>query len=108
MKRATIFAAVGVAVAAIGISVAPSAAADTANCQQVGAATICGQGNVRGGAQYVGPSGPAAGPSNPASGPSGPAAGPSGPAAGPCGGAAGPSGGCSNVYGAYQNCNVGH
>ena len=87
MMRTTIFAALGVAVAAIGISVAPSAAADTANCQQVGAATICGQGNVRGGAQSAGPSGHGSGPSGPA---------------------AGPSGGCSNAYGAYQNCNVGH
>ena len=79
MKRTTIFAALGVAVAAIGISIAPSAAADT-SCQQVGAATVCGQGNVRGGAQSAGPSGSGAG--------------------------AG-SGGCTNVYGGYQNCNIG-
>lgn len=80
MKRTTIFAALGVAVAAIGISIAPSAAADTANCQQIGAATVCGQGNVRGAPQGAGPSGPGSG----------------------------PSGGCTNAYGTYQNCNNAH
>jgi hypothetical protein len=80
MKRTTVFTALGVAVAAIGIGIAPSAAADTANCQQIGAATVCGQGNIRGGAQYAGPSGPGSG----------------------------PSGGCTNAYGAYQNCQAGH
>ena len=77
MKYTTVFAALGVAVAAIGIGVAPSAAADPSSCQQVGAATVCGQGNVRGGPQYTGPSGPALG----------------------------TSGGCTNVYGGYRNCN---
>jgi hypothetical protein len=79
MKRTTVFAAMGAAVAAIGISIAPSAVADPTSCQQVGAATVCGQGNVRGGPQYAGPGGP------------------SGP--GP-----GLAGGCTNAYGAYQNC----
>jgi hypothetical protein len=77
MKHTTVFAALGVAVAAIGISVAPTAAADPASCQQIGAATICGQGVVRGGAPNAGPSGPTSG----------------------------GFGRCTNAYGGYQNCN---
>jgi len=80
-KNTTVLAALGTGVAAIAISIAPSAAADPANCQNVGGATVCGQGTVRGGNLSAGPSGPAAGPA---------------------------IGGCTNVYGGYQNCNSGH
>ena len=58
----------------IGISVAPLAGADPTNCQQVGAATVCGQGSVNSGGQPAGTHGGA------------------GPQA------------CTNVYGAYQHC----
>jgi hypothetical protein len=70
---------VTVAAVTIGVSVAPSAAADP-NCQTVGAATVCGQGTVSGGNQ----SGNA----------------PLAPAP-PTGG---PAGGCTNAFGAYQRC----
>jgi hypothetical protein len=81
MKKTTavLVLAIGAAMT-IGISVAPLAGADTSNCQQVGASTVCGQGGVRGGGQPAGGSNPQV-----------PA--PSG-------------GGCKNAYGGYQNCNV--
>jgi hypothetical protein len=65
--------------AAIGIGIAPPAAADTTNCQTMGAATICGQVGLTNG-------GPSAGASN-------------APAQGPA------SGGCLTPYGTYQSCN---
>ena len=69
-----------VAAAAIGISVAPPAAADPTNCQTVGGTTVCGQGGVGGGGQSATPAAPA-----PHSG----------------------AGGCTNPYGGYQNCHNG-
>ena len=78
----TVFAALAIGVAAIGISVAPSAAADnSSNCQAVGAATVCGQGTVRGGGQSAGPS------NSSAQVPAG--------------------GGCQTPYGSYENCHTG-
>lgn len=73
MKKST---AVVLAIGAvtIGISVAPLARADPTNCQQVGAATVCGQGDVNSGRQPAGPP-PGAGPNS-----------------------------CTNVYGGYKNC----
>ena len=67
-----------VAALTIGVSVAPSAAADP-SCQTVGGATVCGQGSVSGGSQ---PGNAPAAP-NPSSG---------GPSA------------CTNAFGAYQHC----
>lgn len=82
MKKTTTFlAAVAIGAAAIGISIAPPAAADTSNCQTVAGTTVCGQGVVKG-------AGPSAGPSN-ASSPAAPA-----------------GGGCTTPYGTYQNCNI--
>lgn len=81
MKNTTVLAAFAIGVAAIGISIAPSAAADPSNCQTVGATTLCGQGDVRGGGQSAGASNSRV------------------PA--PVGG------GCLTPYGNYQNCNVG-
>jgi hypothetical protein len=83
MKKITrVVAAMAIGAAAIGIGIAPPAAADTSNCQQVGAATICGQGGVKNGS-------PSAGASN-------------APAQGPA------NGGCLTPYGTYQSCNAGH
>jgi hypothetical protein len=84
MKKTTrVVAAMAIGATAIGIGIAPPAAAD--NCQTVGAATICGQGGATNG-------GSSAGASNaPAQGPQGPA-----------------SGGCLTPYGTYQQCNAGH
>jgi hypothetical protein len=75
-------AAVAIGSTAIGITIAPPAAADpTSNCQTVGGSTVCAQGgDVRGGKSGVSP----------------------GPASGSRGG------GCTNAYGSYQNCNGGH
>ena len=68
-----------IAVAAIGISIAPPAAADPSkDCQQVGATTVCGQGTVSGGADQ------SAAPTAPADSPS--------------------VGSCSTPYGTYQRC----
>jgi hypothetical protein len=81
MKKITrVAAAMAVGATAIGIGIAPPAAAD--NCQTVGAATICGQG----GATNQG---------SPAGGANAPAQGPG-------------SGGCLTPYGTYQQCNAGH
>ena len=76
MKKTTtvLLLAIGVT---IGISVAPLAGADPSFCQQVGAATVCGQGGINSG----GP--PQAAP-------------PVAPR----------TGGCTNAYGGYQNCNM--
>jgi hypothetical protein len=80
-KTAPVISALAIAAAAIGISFAPPAAADTSNCQNAGATTVCGQGGVTG-------AGPSAGaPSAPPSAPAG--------------------GGCLTQYGTYQNCNMG-
>ena len=79
MKRTTTFlAAVSIGAAATGIITAPLAAADSGGCQTIGASTVCGQGDVKGGDQ------PAGAPSAPA------------PDAG--------GGGCLTPYGTYQNC----
>jgi hypothetical protein len=81
MKKITrVVAAMAIGATAIGIGIAPPAAAD--NCQTVGAATICGQGGATNG-------GSSAGASN-------------APAQGPA------SGGCLTPYGTYQQCNAGH
>jgi hypothetical protein len=80
-KTTTVLAAVTIGAAAIGISIAPPAAAAPSNCQTVGGTTVCGQGNVRGASQS--------------------ARAPNGPVPAPVGG------GCQNAYGGYQNCNVG-
>ena len=83
MKKITrVVAAMAIGAAAIGIGIAPPAAADTSNCQAVGAATICGQGGVTNAR-------PSAGAAN-------------APAQGPA------SGGCKTPYGTYQSCNSGH
>jgi hypothetical protein len=77
-KITTVVAAMAIGAAAIGIGIAPPAAADTSRCQPVGATTICGQGGVTN-------AGPSAGASNvPAQGPA--------------------SGGCLTQYGTYQSC----
>ena len=83
MKKITrVVAAMAIGAAAIGIGIAPPAAADTSNCQTVGASTICGQGGVTN-------RGPSASPSN-------------APVQAPA------SGGCLTPYGTYQSCNAGH
>jgi hypothetical protein len=79
-KTTTVLAALTIGAAAIGISIAPPAAADPSNCKTVGATTVCGQGNVRGGGQS-----PRA---------------PNGPVPAPVGG------GCQTPYGTYQNCTI--
>jgi hypothetical protein len=81
-KTGTVLAAMAIGAAAIGISLAPSAAGDPSNCQTVGAATVCGQGDVRGGGQSAGA------PNVPA------------PTGAPAGG------GCRTPYGTYQNCRL--
>ena len=48
IRRCLIGTLVAVAAAAVGMSGAPSAAADPSNCQQVGATIVCGQGGVSG------------------------------------------------------------
>jgi CubicO group peptidase (beta-lactamase class C family) len=60
----TVLAALAIGLAAIGISIAPSAAADndSSNCQTIGAATMCGQGGVRGGGPSEASPGPVSGP----------------------------------------------
>jgi hypothetical protein len=81
MKKTTVLAAAAIGAAAIGISFAPAAAADTSNCQSVGGTTLCGHGNVGGGGQSTGTV------SSPVPAP--------------------PAGGCLNQYGVYQNCGTG-
>jgi hypothetical protein len=76
MKKTTTFLVLAIGAVTIGISVAPVAGADTSSCQQIGAATVCGQGVNTGGQ----PTGPAPGAGQPGSG-------------------------CINAYGGYQNCN---
>jgi hypothetical protein len=80
MKKTTtaLVLAIGAATT-IGISVAPLAGADPSNCQQVGASTVCGQGDVSGGGGQPPARRPVSGP---------------------------PAGGCTNAYGGYQNCNT--
>jgi hypothetical protein len=75
MKKTTAVLVLAIGALTMGISVAPLAGADPSFCQQVGAATVCGQGGVNSGGQPAGP-----------------------------GGAGPPTGGCTNVYGGYQNC----
>jgi hypothetical protein len=82
MKKTVLILAIGAVT--IGISVAPLAGADTSNCQQFGAATVCGQGSVNSGGQ------PAASP----------------PGAGSPAGAGSPGTACTNAYGGFQNCNM--
>jgi len=76
----TVLAALAIAAAAIGMGMAPPAAADPSNCQTIGATTVCGQGDVR--------AGEPAEPSN-------------APVPAP------PEGGCQTPYGGYQNCIAG-
>jgi len=81
MKKITrVVAAMAIGATAIGIGIAPPAAAD--NCQTVGAATICGQGGAANGGSPAGAA--------------------NAPAQGPV------SGGCVTPYGTYQQCNAGH
>src|ERR1700752_944432 len=80
MQRTTTgLAALAIAAAAIAISIAPPAAADSSrNCQTSGAVTLCAQGGVRGvGGQSVAPGGGVVWPL-----------------------------GCTTQYGTYQNCNA--
>jgi hypothetical protein len=80
MQRTTTgLAALTIAAAAIAISIAPPAAADSSrNCQTSGAVTLCAQGGVRGvGGQSVAPGGGVVWPL-----------------------------GCTTQYGTYQNCNA--
>jgi hypothetical protein len=81
-KTATVLAALATGAAAIAISIAPPAAADSSNCQTVNGATVCGQGNVRGSGGQSGSAPQAPGPA-------------------PAGG------GCKTPYGTWQNCNAG-
>ena len=74
MKKTTTLLVLAISAVTIGISVAPLAGADPSNCQQVGAATVCGQGGVNSGGQPAAPP-PGAGPNS-----------------------------CTNAYGGYQNC----
>jgi hypothetical protein len=96
MKKITrVVAAMAIGATAIGIGIAPPAAAD--NCQTVGAATICGQGGATNGGSSAGAANaPAQGPAS-----GGPGAA-NAPAQGPA------SGGCLTPYGTYQQCNAGH
>ena len=81
----TILAAAAIGAAAVVFSIAPPAAADTSNCQQAGASSVCGQGDVRGGDQSPDGSDVPAGVLAP-----------------------GPDdSGCTTPYGTYQNCNAG-
>jgi hypothetical protein len=78
MRTNTVLAALAIGAAAIGISVAPPAAADPSNnCQDNSGVTVCGQGGVSGGGQSVAPAVPPVG------------------------------GGCTTPYGSYQNCKAG-
>jgi hypothetical protein len=77
-KTTTILSAVALGAAAIGISVAPPATADSSNCHTVGASIVCGQGGVKGGGQ--------------------PAGALTAPVPAPA------AGGCTTPYGTYQNC----
>jgi hypothetical protein len=75
MKTTGVLAALAIGATAIGISIAPPAAADPSDfCQQVGSATVCGQGGVNSGGQ------------------------PAAPGAGP------PRRGCLTPYGTYRSC----
>jgi hypothetical protein len=80
MQKATIsLAALAIGAAAIAVSIAPPASADSSkNCQTSGAVTVCAQGSVSGGG---------------------------GPSLVPGGGVIGPMG-CTTPYGTYQNCAV--
>jgi hypothetical protein len=80
MQRTTTgLAALAIGAAAIAISIAPPATADSfKDCQTSGAVTVCAQGGVRGvGGQSVAPGGGFVWPM-----------------------------GCTTVYGTYQNCNA--
>jgi hypothetical protein len=80
-KIATVLTSLTIGAAAIGIGIAPPAAADPTNCETVGGSTVCGQGDVRSGGEVAGP--------------------PNVPAPAPI------EGGCQTPYGSYQNCNIG-
>ena len=84
MKKITrVVAAMAIGAAAIGVGIAPSAAADpNPNCQNVGGSTVCAQGgDVRSPGQSVAPPAPVAGPPG--------------------------VGGCLTPYGTYQSCGTG-
>jgi hypothetical protein len=77
-KTTTGLAALAIGAAAIAISTAPPASADSSkSCQTSGAATVCAQGSVSGGGQPVVPGGEVVWPV-----------------------------GCTTPYGTYQNCAV--
>lgn len=89
MKKTTaVLAALAIGAAAIGISIAPPAAADP-SCQDIGATTVCAQGTVNAGDQSADNTvGLDPAPNS----------------------VAGPfadfyTGGCQTPYGTYQNCN---
>jgi hypothetical protein len=86
-KTTTVLAALLIGAAAIVIGIVPPAAAEPANdCQTIGAATVCAQGNVSGGGgQSPNSSVPYFGP-NPLF--------------------YGYGAGCTTPYGTYQNCAV--
>ena len=75
MKKTRSVLVLAIGVVTMAISVAPLAGADPNNCQNVGAATVCGQGSVNSGGQPAAP-----------------------------GGANQPGNSCTNAYGGYQNC----
>ena len=78
-QTTTVLAALAIGAAAIAISIAPPAAADSSkNCQTTDATTVCAQGGVSGGA---------------------------GQSVAPGGGVVRPMG-CTTPYGTYQNCNA--
>ena len=90
MKKPTsVLAGLAIGAAALGIIIAPPAAAD---CQDNGGVTVCAQGSVSGGDQA---------PDNPGGADPSPN-GPDTPDSVPYGG------GCTTQYGTYQNCNAGN
>lgn len=83
-KTTTVLAALAIGAAAVGISIAPLAAAgdSDSNCQSVGDVTVCAQGgDVRGGDLDPAPTDLFWGPPD--------------------------DGGCLTPYGTYQNCGTG-
>jgi hypothetical protein len=97
-KTTAVLAALAIGAAAIGISIAPPAAADP-SCQDIGATTVCAQGTVNAGDQSADNS---VGADQSADNTVGLDPAPNS--------VAGPfadfyTGGCQTPYGTYQNCN---
>jgi hypothetical protein len=89
MKKTTaVLAALSIGAAAIGISIAPPAAADP-QCQDIGATTVCAQGSIGAGDQSADNSVGVDQSADSTVGPFGDY-----------------PGGCLTPYGTYQNCNA--